>query len=95
MLNPSIPTYNDLLHFSLEELRNLNKTVVDVINIKRDAEGREKSRQINVGDEITISDRKIMGQKFEVMKINSKKAVCKNKITGVEYNVPFNMIITK
>jgi len=95
MPTQTIPSYKDLLQFDIEELRSLNRTVVDVIKIKRDAEGREKSRQINVGDEITITSPRMIGQKFEVMKINSKKAVCKNKETGVQYNVPFNMIVTK
>ena len=81
-----------LNEMSIEELRNLNKTIVAMIRTKQSFDGIVKKAELKVGSTVYINNPKFKGEKFIVEKINIKKAVLKRTLDNVSYNVPFSMI---
>ena len=64
-----------LNEMSIEELRNLNKTIVAMIRTKQSFDGIVKKAELKVGSTVYINNPKFKGEKFIVEKINIKKAV--------------------
>jgi len=84
--------YAQLNQMSIEELRNLNSLVVEVIKSKKSLMAFEKKQELRVGMNVSVNHPKLMGKKLEVIKISRTKASLK-VLNGVgSYNVPINMI---
>jgi hypothetical protein len=85
--------YSQLNQMSLEELRNLNSLVVEVINSKRAMEAFEKKQELRVGMNVKVNHPKLMGKQLRVEKVNRTKASLKVLSGGFgSYNVPLSMI---
>jgi hypothetical protein len=84
--------YAQLNQMSIEELRNLNSLVIEVIKSKTSLMAFEKKQELRVGMNVSVNHPKLMGKKLEVIKISRTKASLK-VLNGVgSYNVPINMI---
>jgi hypothetical protein len=78
---------------SLEELRNLNSLVVEVMNSKRAMVAYEKKQELRVGMNVKVNHPKLMGKQLRVEKVNRTKASLKVLSGGFgSYTVPLTMI---
>lgn len=77
---------------SIEELRNLNSLVVEVIKSKRSLQAYEKKLELKVGMTVKVNHPKLMGKQLRIEKINRTKAALKVLNGFGSYNVPLNMI---
>jgi hypothetical protein len=88
--------YSQLSKLSVEELRNINTLVVDLIKQKRTIQSLEKKVGLRVGMTVKVNHPKLYGRELEVLKINRTKAVLsdKNYLTGrlSNYTVPVSLI---
>lgn len=91
-------TYSELKNLSLEELRELNSKVVEVIKIKRSEMAWDIKNELYVGANVNVNHPKLSGKQCRVKKINRTKAVIEVLNENVSYgqvssyNVPLSMI---
>jgi len=85
-------TYSELSKLSIEELRELNNKVVEVIKMKRTEVAMDIKDELRVGMNVSVNHPKLLGKQLVVEKINRTKAVLKvlNGFGG--YTVPLSMI---
>jgi len=84
--------YSELNQMSIEDLRMLNKRVVEVIKMKRRANSLDVKESLWVGATVKVNHPKLMGKELRVEKINRAKAAL-SVLNGVGfYNVPLGMI---
>ena len=84
--------YSELSKLSVEELRNINTLVVDLIKQKRTIQSLEKKVGLRVGMIVKVNHPKLFGREFEVTKINRTKANIKVIGGFSSYNVPVSLI---
>ena len=85
--------YSQLNQMSLEELRNLNSLVVEVMNSKRAMIAYEKKQDLRVGMNVKVNHPKLIGKQLRVEKVNRTKASLKVLSGGFgSYTVPLSMI---
>ena len=84
--------YSELNQMNIEDLRSLNKMVVEVIKSKRTLEGYEKKQQLYVGANVSVNHPKMVGKQLRVEKINRTKAKLRVLNGGGIWNVPLSMI---
>lgn len=84
--------YSQLSKLSVEELRNINQMVVQLIKQKRTIESLEKKMGLQVGMKVMVNHPKLQGRELEVVKINRTKANLKVVGGFASYNVPVSMI---
>ena len=77
---------------SIEELRNLNSMVIDVIKSKKAMAGYESKQQLYVGANVKVNHPKLAGKQCIVEKINRTKCVIKVLNGYGSYNVPLSMV---
>ena len=83
--------YSQLSKLSVEELRNINKLVVDLIKQKRTIQSLEKKVGLQVGMTVRVNHPKLAGKELSVNKINRTKATVSVK-SGACYIVPISLI---
>jgi hypothetical protein len=83
--------YSQLSKLSVEELRDINRLVVDLIKQKRTIESLEKKIGLAVGMKVTVNHPKLAGKELSVNKINRTKATLSVK-SGAVYVVPISLI---
>ena len=85
-------TYSELNKLTIEQLRELNSKVVEVIKMKRSEMAYEVKDELRVGMNVSVNHPKLLGKQLVVEKINRTKAVLKvlNGFGG--YTVPLSMI---
>jgi hypothetical protein len=83
--------YSQLSKLSVEELRNINKLVVDLIKQKRTIESLEKKIGLQVGMKVKVNHPKLNGVELFINKINRTKATVSVK-SGASYIVPISLI---
>lgn len=84
--------YAELNQMSIEDLRMLNKRVVEVIKMKRRVNSLDVKESLWVGATVKVNHPKLMGKELRVEKINRAKAAL-SVLNGVGfYNVPLGMI---
>ena len=85
-------TYSELNKLTIEQLRELNSKVVEVIKMKRSEMAYEVKDELRVGMNVSVNHPKLSGKQLVVEKINRTKAVLKliNGFGG--YTVPLSMI---
>lgn len=84
-----------LVDMNKEELKLLNKEVVNRINLLNRKEAESIKYKIKVGEIVNIKHKAHKQDKFEVRKINRKRAVLRQVGTSQDYAVPLHLIITK
>ena len=84
--------YSQLSKLSVEELRNINQMVVQLIKQKRTIESLEKKMGLQVGMKVKVNHPKLQGKELEVVKINRTKASLRVVGQYDMYNVPVSMI---
>ena len=90
-------TYQELNSLTIEQLRELNSKVVEVIKSKRVTKALEVKDTLYVGAKVNVNHPKLMGKELKLTKINRTKAVVE-VINGPSYgrvgsyNVPLSMI---
>ena len=89
--------YSELKNLSLEELRELNSKVVEVIKIKKSELAWDVKNELYIGANVNVNHPKLNGKQCRVSKINRTKAVIE-VLNGPsygrvnEYNVPLSML---
>jgi hypothetical protein len=83
--------YSQLSKLSVEELRNINRLVVDLIKQKRTIESLEKKIGLQVGMKVKVNHPKLRGVELFINKINRTKATVSVK-SGASYIVPISLI---
>ena len=83
--------YSQLSKLSVDELRNINKLVVDLIKQKRTIESLEKKIGLQVGMKVKVNHPKLRGVELFINKINRTKATVSVK-SGASYIVPISLI---
>jgi hypothetical protein len=83
--------YSQLSKLSVEELRNINKLVVDLIKQKRTIQSLEKKVGLQVGMAVRVNHPKLAGKELSVNKINRTKATLSVR-SGACYIVPISLI---
>ena len=84
--------YAELNQMSIEDLRMLNKRVVEVIKMKRRVTALDVKEGLYVGATVKVNHPKLMGKELRVEKINRTKASL-SLLNGVGfYNVPLGMV---
>jgi hypothetical protein len=66
--------YSELSKMSVEELRNINQMVVELIKSKRNIESLQNKIGLRVGMLVKVNHPKLQGRELEVTKINRTKA---------------------
>ena len=85
--------FSQLNQMSLEELRNLNSLILEVINSKKSMIAYETKQELRVGMNVRVNHPKLMGKQLRVEKVNRTKASLKVLSGGFgSYNVPLSMI---
>jgi len=92
--------YSELKNLSIEELRELNSKVVEVIKIKKSEIAWDVKNELYIGANVSVNHPKLSGKQCRVKKINRTKAVIEvlnNNELGRynlsnEYNVPLSML---
>jgi hypothetical protein len=84
--------YSELSKLSVEELRDVNQMVIELIKQKRTIESLEKKLSLQVGMTVKVNHPKLMGRELEVVKINRTKANLRVIGGFASYNVPVSMI---
>jgi len=84
--------YSELSKLSVEELRNINSLVVDLIKQKRTIESLQKKVGLSIGMKVKVNHPKLRGRELEVTKINRTKANLRVVGGYASYNVPVSLI---
>ena len=90
--------YSELKNLSLEELRELNSKVVEVIKIKKSEIAWDVKNELYIGANVSVNHPKLSGKQCRVKKINRTKAVIEVLNENVSYgsvssyNVPLSML---
>lgn len=90
-------TYGELNLMSIEQLRVLNKKVVEVIKMKRSESAMDIKSELYVGANVSVNHPKMKGKQCRVKKINRTKVIVE-VLNGPSYgrvgsyNVPLSMI---
>lgn len=91
-------TLSELKNLSLEELRELNSKVVEVIKIKKSEIAWDMKNELYIGANVSVNHPKLSGKQCRVKKINRTKAVIEVLNENVSYgsvssyNVPLSML---
>lgn len=91
-------TLSELKNLSIDELRELNSKVVEVIKIKRSEVAWDMKRALYIGANVSVNHPKLSGKQCRVKKINRTKAVIEVLNENVSYgsvssyNVPLTML---
>jgi hypothetical protein len=84
--------YLELSKLSVEELRNINEMVVELLKQKTTIESLERKMALKIGMKVKVNHPQLIGKELEVTKINRTKANL--RIVGglTTFNVPVSMI---
>ena len=89
-------TYSELNQLTIEELRNLNSKVVEVIKLKRSEQALDVKDELRIGMNVSVNHPKLQGKQLRVEKINRTKAVLSVLNTSYgrpsQVSVPLSMI---
>ena len=84
--------YDALNRLSVEDLRDLNRMVVEVLRRKREDIGVEKKIQLRVGDVVEVAGEQFRGSVWEVLKLNPKRALLRRD-NGECWNITYGSIV--
>ena len=90
--------YSELKNLSIDELRELNSKIVEVIKIKRSEIAWDMKNELYIGANVSVNHPKLSGKQCRVKKINRTKAVIEVLNENVSYgsvssyNVPLSML---
>ena len=89
-------TYSELSKLSIEELRNLNSKVVEIIKLKRSEKALDIKDELRIGMNVSVNHPKLAGKQLRVEKINRTKAVLSvlntKSLRPSQVSVPLSMI---
>jgi hypothetical protein len=77
---------------TIEELRQLNREVVETINHKRKMASLQMRNSLNVGDLVEADHPTLLWKQFEVMKIKRTKADIRAVDSNSYYTVPMSIL---
>jgi hypothetical protein len=83
-------TKSELNQMTLEQLRDLNHLIVDVIKAKR--KNLIAQFELNIGDKVKVNHPKLQGKSLIVKKVKRTTATLQVEGGFSSYNVPITMI---
>jgi protein involved in polysaccharide export with SLBB domain len=84
-------TKSELNQLTLEQLRDLNHLIVDVIKAKR--KNLIAQFELNIGDKVKVNHPKLQGKSLIVKKVKRTTATLQVEGGFSSYNVPITMIV--
>jgi protein involved in polysaccharide export with SLBB domain len=84
-------TKSELNQMTLEQLRDLNHLIVDIIKAKR--KNLIAQFELNIGDKVKVNHPKLQGKSLIVKKIKRTTATLQVEGAFTSYNVPITMIV--
>jgi protein involved in polysaccharide export with SLBB domain len=84
-------TKSELNQMTLEQLRDLNHLIVDVIKAKR--KNLIAQFELNIGDKVKVNHPKLQGKSLIVKKVKRTTATLQVEGGFSSYNVPITMIV--
>lgn len=84
--------HNTLSEMTIEDLRELNKIVIDMIDSKNNQSAILKKSSLKVGQIVTVNHKRLKGKEMEIIKINRTKVVLREKGSFGSFNVPIFLI---
>jgi hypothetical protein len=84
-------TQTQLNNLTLEQLRDLNHLIVDVIKAKR--KNLIAQFELNIGDKVKVNHPKLQGKSLIVKKVKRTTATLQVEGGFSSYNVPITMIV--
>lgn len=85
-------TQSDLNKLSIEDLRRLNKMVIDTIKAKKKTDSKDKRKTLSIGQKVVVEHRKTSGKVFIISDIRVTKATIKEQGGFASFEVPLSMI---
>lgn len=85
-------TLADLQKLSVEDLRRLNKMVIDTIKSKKKVQTKEKRKELSIGQKVVVEHKKTSGKVFIISDIRVTKATIKEQGGFASFEVPLSMI---
>jgi hypothetical protein len=82
---------SELNQLTLEQLRDLNHLIVDVIKAKR--KNLIAQFELNIGDKVKVNHPKLQGKSLIVKKVKRTTATLQVEGGFSSYNVPITMIV--
>ena len=79
---------NEVLKMDLQELRAFQMVVNKCIESKIS----KTVSELQIGDTVKVNHHKVLGQHFNIVKINRKKCKVKQVNSGITYNVAMSLI---
>jgi hypothetical protein len=79
---------NEVLKMDLQELRAFQM----VINKCIESKISKTVSELQIGDTVKVNHHKVLGQHFNIIKINRKKCKVKQVNSGITYNVAMSLI---
>ena len=83
-------TKSELNQMTLEQLRDLNHLIVDIIKAKR--KNLIAQFELNIGDKVKVNHPKLQGKSLIVKKVKRTTATLQVEGGFSSYNVPITMI---
>jgi hypothetical protein len=84
-------TKSELNQMTLEQLRDLNHLIVDIIKAKR--KNLIAQFELNIGDKVKVNHPKLQGKSLIVKKVKRTTATLQVEGAFTSYNVPITMIV--
>ena len=85
---------NNMSEFSTEDLRALNKSLVNNLQFRNKQQLNELKHSIKVGDYVTVDHKKTSGKIFKVTSMRRTKSSIYNVSNTTEsYNLPISMMV--
>ena len=85
-------TQAEINKLSMNDLRRLNKMVVDAIKANKKNQAKEKRKTLSVGQKVVIEHKKTSGKVFVISDIRLTKASVVEQNGPGRYEVPLSMI---
>ena len=93
IINLKTMTLSELKNLSIDELRELNSKIVEVIKIKRSEIAWDVKNELYIRANVSVNHPKLSGKQCRVKNINRTKAVIEVLNSGMgSYNVPLSML---
>ena len=85
-------TQSEINKLSMNDLRRLNKMVVEAMKVSKKNDAKAKRKTLSVGQKVVVEHKKTSGKVFIISDIKVTKATIKEQGGFASYSVPLSMI---
>lgn len=84
--------FNELMNMSIEDLRGLNRLVIDAIKSKQALVAHDMRQELRSGDNVKVNHRKTFGRVFIVKEIKKTRCTVRSVDGRENFVVPMSMV---